>query len=347
MQAKDRCAEPAGKALSLSAALEHVLSAVEPVADEESIDLTQARGRVLAAAITAPIDVPPFANSAMDGYALCRADLAESGSSALRVAGSAFAGRPYPDPLKAGECVRIFTGAAIPQGADAVIMQEEVIREGDHARLPRMLKPFENIRPAGDEIKAGECLLERGKRLSPADMGMLASAGITDVPCHRKIRVAFFSTGDELSPIGRPLAYGMIHDSNRYTLGALLDHPLIDATDLGVVRDDPDALRETLQEASARADAILTTGGVSVGEADYVTRVLEEIGQVNFWKIAVKPGKPFAFGRIGNAWLFGLPGNPVAVMVGFHTLVRPALLRLSGTLAEPDLRLRATCFSPL
>ena len=209
------------------------------------------------------------------------------------------------------------------------------------------LRPSENIRPAGDEVPAGESLLDGGKRLEPADLGLLASAGITTVRVKRKLRIAYFSTGDELSPVGSPLLHGMIYDSNRYTLGALLDHPLVEVTDLGVVRDNPDALRETLRQASVQADAILTTGGVSVGDADYVTRILGELGHVDFWKIAVKPGKPFAFGHIGKARLFGLPGNPVAVMIVFHELVRPALLRLAGTRADPDLRLSAVCLSKL
>lgn len=346
MESTDRCAEPPARALPLSDALQRVLAAVDTVTATGAAGLKEAKGRVLAEDVHTPIDIPPFANSAMDGYAVRCSDL-ESCNGVLKVAGTAFAGHPCCEALKPGECVRIFTGAAIPPGADAVIMQEEVLRRGDCIHVSRPLRAMENIRPAGDEMPAGELLLHAGRRLTPADLGLLASAGIARVTVRRKLRVAYFSTGDELSPVGEALPRGMIYDSNRYALGAILDHPLIDATDLGVVRDDPEELADVLRRAASGADAIVTTGGVSVGDADFVTRVLGEMGRVDFWKIAVKPGKPFAFGSIGDARFFGLPGNPVAVMVVFHQLVRPALIRMAGACEGPDLRIDAICNSRL
>jgi len=346
MEPTDRCAEP-GRSLTLDDALAHILAAIPPLTDRENIPLRQALGRVLAADIHAPFDLPPFANSAMDGYALRHADVAGQPDAALAVVGTAFAGQPYPGKVDAGQCVRIFTGAVLPEGADSVLMQEDARRENDQIRLARIPALAANVRPAGDEIRAGGRLLALGRRLNAADLGLLASAGLAEVTVTRQLRVAFFSTGDELRPLGETLGPGQIHDSNRYTLHALLADPAIAAIDLGAVRDDPAALRQILLDASRQADAIITTGGVSVGDADFVTPALAELGRVEFWKVAIKPGKPFAFGKIGPAWLFGLPGNPVAVMVTFQQLVRPALLQLTGATARRPLRLKATSRSAL
>jgi len=346
MEHTDRCAEPA-RSLALDTALGRILAALSPVEGIENIPLKQALGRILAADLAAPFDLPPFANSAMDGYALRHADIANSANAALAVVGAAFAGRPYAGTVETGQCVRIFTGAALPAGADSVAIQEDAILEDGHIRLTRPVASRANVRPAGDEIHAGGRLLERGRRLDAAGLGLLASAGCAEIPVMRKLRVAFFSTGDELRPLGEPLGHGQIHDSNRYALHALMSDPAIEAFDLGAVRDDPAALRQTLLEASRLADAIITTGGVSVGDADFVTPALAELGRVEFWKVAIKPGKPFAFGKIGPAWLFGLPGNPVAVMVTFLQLVRPALRRLAGARDQPPLRLKAVSHSAL
>ena len=346
MAQPDRCAEPA-RSLTLDDALARILAAMPPAADRVDLPLRQALGRILAADIHAPFDLPPFANSAMDGYALRHADVAGQPDAALAVVGTAFAGRPYTGTVETGQCVRIFTGAAMPAGADSVLMQEDAIPEDGHIRLSRLPATAANVRPPGDEIRAGGRLLERGRRLNAADLGLLASAGLAEVAVTRQLRVAFFSTGDELRPLGEALGPGQIHDSNSHMLHGLLTDPAIAAIDLGAVRDDPAALRQILLDASGQADAIVTTGGVSVGDADFVTPALAELGRVEFWKVAVKPGKPFAFGKIGPAWLFGLPGNPVAVMVTFLQLVRPALLQLMGATARRPLRLKATSRSVL
>lgn len=346
MQVSDPCAEPA-KSISLDAALARICGSLAPLAEIEHVPLEAALSRILAEDVLAPFDLPPFPSSAMDGYALRREDLLYEGETKLDVIGTSFAGRPFFGRLAPGQCVRIFTGAAIPEGADAVAIQEDAIRERDTVRLHRTLSPQANIRPAGDEIRGGELMLRRGQRLGPAELGLLASAGFPTVPASRLLRVAFFSTGDELRGIGERLEYGQIHDSNRYMLRGLLSDPAIDILDLGVAPDDPVAIRAFLLDASQRADVILTSGGVSVGEADFVTGCLAKVGKVDFWKVAIKPGKPFAFGRVGPAWFFGLPGNPVAVMVTFRQLVRPALSLLIGTEPKPPLRLKATCLTLL
>ena len=346
MAQTDRCAEP-GRSLRLDDALAHILAAIPPLADCENVPLRQALGRVLASDVHAPFDLPPFANSAMDGYALRHADVAGPADARLAVVGAAFAGRPFAGTVEAGQCARIFTGAALPDGADSVLMQEDAILDNGHIRPSRPLAAKANVRQAGDEIRAGGRLLEQGRRLRAADLGLLASAGLAEAAVARKLRVAFFSTGDELRPVGAALGPGQIYDSTRYTLHGLLTDPAIDMLDFGVVADDPAALRRVLLEAGAQADAIITTGGVSVGDADFVTPALAELGRVEFWKVAVKPGKPFAFGKIGPAWLFGLPGNPVAVVVTFLQLVRPALLRLMGAPAARPPRLKASSRSAL
>lgn len=342
----DHCAEPAGS-FTLEEALAHIGRTVSPIIGVAGVLLRQAQGRVLAENLVAPTDVPPFPNSAMDGYALRHADLAGQHSAWLKVVGTSFAGQPYTGCVGPMECVRIFTGAAIPSGADTVIMQEDVIRETDRIHPTKAVQANANVRPAGDEIQCGERLLDKGKVLQAADLGLLASAGISHAIVMRKLRVAFFSTGDELRPAGESLEYGQIHDSNRYLLRAMLDDPTIESIDMGIVPDDAVAVKQALLDASQQADAIITSGGVSVGDADFVTTSLSELGQVGFWKVAIKPGKPFAFGRIGSAWFFGLPGNPVAVMVTFRQLVRPALLRMLAVRSRPPLRFTAICRSRL
>lgn len=346
MELPDSCAEPS-RSLSLAEALARILGSVAPVAEQDNLSLEQALGRVLADDVFAPFDLPPFPNSAMDGYALRHQDIKGAVESGLHVMGTSFAGRPYPGVVEAGQCVRIFTGAAMPAGADTVVMQENVRREDGRIWLARPLGLGANVRLAGDEIHRGECLLTKGRRMLAADLGVLASAGLGEIAVMRKLRVAFFSTGDELKPVGEALGPGQIHDSNRYTLQGLLQSPAIEAIDLGLVCDDPAKVRQALLDASSQADVVITSGGVSVGDADFVTGALADVGRVGFWKVAVKPGKPFAFGRIGPAWFFGLPGNPVAVMVIFRQLVRPALLRLMGSEPHPPLRLTAVCMSPL
>ncbi len=341
MRPPDRCAEPASRRLTLDRARELVLAALKPLEDTERLPLDRARGRILAEAVRAPLDLPPFANSAMDGYAVRSVD--QDAGAALRIVGTSWAGHPFLGHLGAGQCIRIFTGALVPEDADAVVAQEDARREGDSIRVAVPMRPGDHIRRQGEEFRAGEALLPSGKRLGPADLGLLASGGIHELAVRRGLRVALCSTGDELRPVWQPLGMGEIHESNRQVLKALLVELGAEVLDYGTLPDDPEILKQILSEASSLADAIVTSGGASVGEADFIVEALKARGHLDFWKIALKPGKPFAFGRIGSAALFGLPGNPVAAMVTFRQLVRPGLLRLMGAPASTPLRLRALC----
>jgi molybdopterin molybdotransferase len=317
-------------ALPLEDARARILAAVEPLGQTETVSLHQALHRVLAEPVAAAIDVPAHTNSAMDGYALRGTDVAEPGT-ALKLIGESFAGRPFQGLVGPGECVRIMTGAVVPEGSDTVIMQEQTEREGDQVRFEKPAKPGANVRPAGEDLRRGDTALHPGRWLTPADLGVLASVGVPEVRVRRKPKVAFFSTGDELKPVGQTLEPGQIHDSNRYTLFGMLTELGVEIEDLGIVPDQREALDEALQKAS-RCDAVLSTGGASVGDADYVVEALEKLGNVGFWQVAMKPGRPLAFGKINQAWFFGLPGNPVSAMVTFLQLVRPALVRLAGAM---------------
>lgn len=329
-------------ALNVDKARAAILACIAPVREEERVAVRMALGRVLAEHLVPPIDVPGHDNSAMDGYAVRASDLKSDAESVLEEIGTALAGRPFAGSMSAGQCVRVMTGAVMPEGADTVVIQEIVRTEGQRVAIPAGQKPGQNVRLAGEDMKAGVPVLQAGTLVRPADLGLIASLGIGEVRVRRRLRVAFFSTGDELRSVGTPLGQGEIYDSNRYTLHGMLERLGVEVLDLGVVRDDPDALRAALQKAAASADAIVTSGGVSVGEADFVRRLMAELGEVLFWKIAMRPGRPMAFGRIGNAFLFGLPGNPVAVMVTFYQFVREALLHLGGRSGElAPTRLRA------
>jgi molybdopterin molybdotransferase len=339
MRPDDACAESG--LLTVDQARARLLAAVRCLPEIERVPLKRARARILAEDLVSPLDLPPFANASMDGYAFRAEDL--PAHPRLRLAGASKAGHPFGGALEPGRCVRIFTGAPLPKGADTVVPQEDVVAEGDWIRLTVPARPHEFIRPQGDELRRGDIVLRAGKRLNAADLGLLASAGYPEVAVRRPLRVAFFSTGDELRPVGHGLRFGEIHESNRYILAGLLDEAGIEALDFGNLRDDPDAIRQAVAEAAAVADAVITTGGASVGEADFIVRTLRELGEVDFWKVALKPGKPFVFGRVGGAFLFGLPGNPVAVMVTFGLLVRPALDALMGTVPGEPVRLPAVC----
>jgi molybdopterin molybdotransferase len=286
----------------------------------------------LAADVISPVDVPGHDNSAMDGYALRFADLAPSGESLLERVGEAYAGKPSTAVVGPGQCVRIFTGGVMPAGSDTVVMQERAREDADgvHIASGAVAKAGQNRRFAGEDLKAGQAVFATGQRIRPAELGMIASLGIGEVAVYRKLRVAFFSTGDELKSIGTPLAAGEIYDSNRYTLYGMLRRLHCDVLDMGVVPDVPDLLEAAFREAAANADVVITSGGVSVGEADFVKQLLDQLGEVLFWKIAMKPGRPLAYGKLGNAHFFGLPGNPVSVMVTFYQFVRDALLVLQG-----------------
>lgn len=324
----------AGRPQSLEDARARMLAQLAPVALLERVAIRDALDRVLGEDVVSHVAVPAHTNSAMDGYAVRGSDLPASGEASLHVIGQSFAGHPFADVVGAGECVRIMTGAVMPRGTDTVVIQEDVRREGDAAHIGTGHRVGQHVRQAGEDIADGATVLAAGRRIRVADLGLLASIGRVEVPVRRRLRVAFFSTGDELRSLGEPLGEGEIRDSNRYTLYGMLRHFGADTLDLGVVRDDARALREAFERAGADADVVITSGGVSVGAADYVRTVLAEVGEIGFWKVNMKPGKPIAFGRLNaGATFFGLPGNPVSAMVTFYQVVLPALDRLAG--AEP------------
>ncbi|OHC61963.1 MAG: molybdopterin molybdenumtransferase MoeA [Rhodocyclales bacterium GWA2_65_20] len=334
--------------LSVEKAQELILALLAPVGGVERLSVRAALGRVLAADVVSPIDVPAHDNSAMDGYAIRIDDLAAAGETRLRIAGSAYAGRAFAGSLAPGVCVRIMTGAIVPAGADTVVIQEVVRVDNEHVVVPAGQKAGQNVRRSGEDLRAGHAALAAGKLLRPAEIGLLASLGIAEVAVRRRVRVAVFSTGDELCSIGANLKAGEVYDSNRYTLWSMLTRLGCDVLDMGVVRDDPAALEAALRSAAENADAIITSGGVSVGEADFIRALMAKLGEVAFWKIAMKPGRPMAFGRIGNAFLFGLPGNPVAVMVTFYQFVRQALLKMAGVTPLPTPpAFAARCMQPI
>ncbi len=322
-------------ALTVAQARQFLLAALSPVTGGEALPLRDALKRVLYRDVVAPFDVPAHTNSAMDGYAFRLADLASDGETRFSVVGAAFAGKAFSGVVSERQAVRVMTGAVLPNGADTVVAQEDARIDGDALHVPPGQKAGQHVRLAGEDLARGKPALLAGKRLGPAEIGLLASLGIGEVTVHRRLRVAFFSTGDEVAPIDRPLAPGEIYDSNRYTLFGMLTQLGVDLIDLGIVGDDPAALEQALKNAAADADVIITSGGVSVGDADYVRDITARLGDVKFWKLDIKPGRPMAFGRIGDAWLFGLPGNPVAVMVTFQQVVRDALLTLMGCAPLP------------
>lgn len=318
---------------------------LDPVAETETVTLHESLGRVIALDILSPANVPNYDNSAMDGYAFNSQDL---NTTQLKVIGTAFAGKAFNGAVAQGECVRIMTGAAMPQGADTVAIQEKILRDDDSIQFMEAPKPRANVRYAGEDLQQGQNVLSAGHLMQPADLGLLASLGIAEVNVYRKLKVAFFSTGDELVAIGKPLATGQVYDSNRYTLYGMLNRLGVEVIDLGAIADDPLQLENTLLNAATLADVIITSGGVSVGEADYMKELLSKHGQVMFWKIAMKPGRPLAYGKVGNAHYFGLPGNPVAVMVTFYQFVRAALLTLMGQPATNPLPMfEVECTAPI
>ena len=339
------------QALHASAVNDFLARLVAPVTDVENVGLFAALGRVLAEDVISPISVPPHDNSAMDGYAFDSSQLQPDLSLTLRVVGTAFAGKAWAGQVGPGECVKIMTGAIMPAGLDTVVPQEFTRLDGDSVTIPpKLLRPGDNRRLLGEDLMAGQPALRRGQRISPAACGLLASLGLPSVPVVRRLKVAYFSTGDEILSLGEPPREGAVYDSNRYTVFGLLQGLGCEVIDMGVVRDDPALLRAAFTQAAAQADAIITSGGVSVGEADHTKTMMRELGDVAFWRIAMRPGRPMAVGRIATsasqpgarpAILFGLPGNPVAVMVTFLAFVRPALLRMMGSHAQPQPLLKA------
>ena len=353
------------QALSADDVLVFLSKLVAPVTDTVELLLFEALGRVLAADVISPFDVPPHDNSAMDGYAFAGAELASGSEIVLRVVGTALAGKAWQGQVKPGDCVKIMTGAIMPPGLDTVVPQEFVTVSDTSITIPSgLVQPGDNRRLRGEDLMQGKSALSKGELLTPARLGLAASLGLAMLPCVRPLRVAYFSTGDEILSLGEAPREGAVYDSNRYTVFGLLTRMGCEVIDMGVVRDDPASLEAAFVSAAAKADAIITSGGVSVGEADYTKAMMKKLGDVAFWRIAMRPGRPMAVGRISNAKsissprntcassyqtssnqngaiLFGLPGNPVAVMVTFLAFVRPALLQMMGASAAAPPLLKA------
>jgi molybdopterin molybdotransferase len=342
------------QALTVAQVNEFLTHLVQPVSADESQDafLFDALGRVLAQDVISPISVPAHNNSAMDGFAFDASQLMADQPLSLRVVGTALAGKAWQGKVNAGECLKIMTGAILPDGLDTVAPQELTQVQSAHdvttVTLPaNLFKAGDNRRLLGEDLMQGQPALKAGQHLTPAALGLVASLGLSDVRVHRRLRVAYFSTGDEVMSLGESPREGAVYDSNRFTVFGLLTRMGCEVIDMGVVRDEPALLEAAFAKAAIDADAIITSGGVSVGEADFTKAMMKKLGDVVFWKIAMRPGRPMAVGRIGKSVLFGLPGNPVAVMVTFLAFVRPALLRMMGSSAQPAPLLRAKCLEPL
>lgn len=337
------CYPKTAQLLSVDQAQVNIQSAIYPIDQQETIKLTQALGRILAQSVISPIHNPPDRNAAMDGYAFSSADIIKNQAFTLNLVGTSWAGKPYTGPVKSQQCVRIFTGAVVPDFADSVIAQEQVNQQDEKITFPIETQPFKNIRAVGSDVKQGDLLLSAPKALNACDLGLLAAVGIEQIQVRKPLKIGFFSTGDELVAIGQPLEAGQIYDSNRYLLAGLLNSPNHIITDLGVIPDDQQLLEKTLITAAQQFDVLISTGGASVGDKDFVKQTLEKCGQVNFWKLAIKPGKPLAFGKIKSCWFFGLPGNPIAVLVTYEQFVKPALLKLAGAPTSFSIKLQACC----
>lgn len=342
------------QALSAKQVNEFLAQLVQPVPTNESQDvfLFDALGRVLAQDVISPISVPAHNNSAMDGFAFNSTQLTANQPLTLRVIATALAGKAWQGKVNEGECLKIMTGAILPDGLDTIAPQEFCQVDSAHDVTtvtipPNILKPGDNRRLMGEDLLQGQPALRAGQHLTPAALGLVASLGLQDVRVHRRLRVAYFSTGDEVLSLGEPPREGAVYDSNRYTVFGLLTRLGCEVIDMGVVRDDPALLEAAFAKAAQEADAIITSGGVSVGEADFTKSMMKKLGDVAFWRIAMRPGRPMAVGRIGKSVLFGLPGNPVAVMVTFLAFVRPALLKMMGSTAQPAPFLRAKSLEPL
>jgi molybdopterin molybdotransferase len=335
-------------AMSVQQARTFIQQFLSPVVETETLQVMQSLGRVLAADIISPCNVPNHNNSAMDGFAYKHS----AGIKLIKIIGTAFAGRPFTGTVKAGECVKIMTGAVIPAGADTVVMQEKTVTKSDCITVLEAPSKGANVRLAGEDLTLNQTVLNKGHMMKPADLGLVASLGIAKVVVFRPLKVAFFSTGDELISVEKPLATGQIYDSNRYTIFGMLSRLSVTVSDLGVVPDKPELLEATLIKAASENDVVITSGGVSVGEADYMKALLAKHGQVLFWKINMKPGRPLAYGKVQgsnghSAHYFGLPGNPVSAMVTFYQFVRDALLSLMGATAKSIPMLKVECTEPI
>jgi molybdopterin molybdotransferase len=339
-QLSEDCFAFGGTLLGVDAALALIDERVTPVVGEEMVPLGEACGRILARDLVAQMDVPPYPNSAVDGYAVAHADLLPDRDTVLPVGGRAAAGHPLGRPAIRGEAIRIFTGAPMPDGADTVMMQEDCVVEAGRVRLAPGIRKGANRRHAGEDVARGAVALPAGRRLKPADLGLAAALGNDRLPVFRALRVALLSTGDEVREPGQALAPGAIYDANRVMLMALLHGLGCTVSDLGIRPDRAAALADTLAAASAGHDLIVTSGGVSTGEEDHVRAAIERLGRIDFWRLAIKPGRPVALGQVNGVPLIGLPGNPVAAALTFAVLARPLILRLAGAAGEPPLLFR-------
>ena len=339
----DCCSAPG--LLPFSDALSRMLSAITPLTETENVMVSQALGQTLAADIESPLNVPPHDNSAMDGYAF---PLKSWGNNkVLTLAGRSMAGAPYQGECLAGECIRIMTGAKLPQGCDTVEMQENCDADGVNITINGEQRLGKNIRLSGEDIAFKQVVFKAGKKLTVSDIGVIASLGIKSLSVYRPIKVALMATGDELKSAGETLQEGDIYESNSQTVGSLLEKLGAQVIDMGIIPDNEALIREAFEKADKMADVVISSGGVSVGDADYTKVVLDQIGQINFWKIAMKPGKPFAFGTLPNSYFFGLPGNPVSAFVTAHLLAVPALIKLQNTDYIAPLQIQATCVDSL
>lgn len=342
------CDEYDPNSLSVDQALSRIRDNTPIVNSWEKLALKQSLDRVLFEPIYAPINVPPLDNSAMDGYAFNSQDLnTEQSVIELNITATVMAGQYCDTNIEPGQCARIMTGAVLPPGTDTVVMQEQVEREDGCIRFNKTQKAGQNVRKAGEDIAIEQLVLDRGHSITAPELGLLASLGLCEVLVFRQIRVSFFSTGDELQSLGTPLKPGQIYDSNRYTLFAMLKKCGAQIIDMGVIPDDRKKTEQALQQAASQSDLIVTSGGVSVGEADFVKTSLDKLGAIDFWRIAMKPGKPLAFGKIGNCLFFGLPGNPVSTMVTFFQFVIPAINKMSGKKVELSQQLLLPCTSEI
>ncbi len=321
--------------ISVTQAQQTIMQTMQTIDGFHQVAIRDALDKILAEDIASPLAIPPYTNSAMDGYAINSTDLPHH--LALEVIDTAYAGHPAKQSLSPGTAIRIMTGAKLPDGADTVIMQEDTTtldNNTDSKQItitdPSKQHQGQHIRHQGEEFQVGSVVFSAGRKISPADIALLATLGIAEIKVKRRLRVAFFSTGDELRSLGEQLEEGQIYDSNRYSLYAMLTRLDIEIIDMGIIADHPDAIEAAFIQASQHADAIISSGGVSVGDADYIKPLLEKMGHINFWKIAMKPGKPLAFGLLNTTPFFGLPGNPVSVMATFYQFVQPALLKLMG-----------------
>jgi molybdopterin molybdotransferase len=341
-QLSDDCFAHGGALMPLDDALALLDEKLQPVRDPETVSLARASGRMLAEDIAAGVDVPPHDNSAVDGYAVFFDDLDPDRETRLPVVGRAAAGHPLGRPASRGAAVRIFTGAPMPEGPDTVMMQEDCREDGDHVVVAAGIGRGANRRSAGEDVKRGDTVLRRGRRLRPQDLGLAAAVGRTEVAAYQPLRVAVFSTGDEVREPGQPLTDGAIYDANRYSLIAAVSRLGCPVNDLGILPDDADAIRRALADAAGNHDLLLTSGGVSVGDEDHVKAAVEANGNMHFWRLAIKPGRPGAMGQIGSTPIVGLPGNPGAALVTFLLVARPILLRLAGATETAPRRFRVT-----